>query len=239
MNRIEHAEGFAKVWQQGKYKGFSSGTENQRTTPLLDALVERLTPLNGTKSHIVEGGAGSGDHSITLARNGFQVTAVEYSETAARSLQERKRGLPCTYRDDLSVVQGDVLQYLNQRHEISAFYANSVLHFFTPEDRTKVYTSLNNSQSRLIAVSFKAEGDSLQSRGDVVKRTSAGDLVKSQEDGISRLFVTDPTSLVRELSDTGYQVGERDIYRWNVNDYNHQGEPGKFVGLLAVRGESK
>ena len=64
---------FDRVWQQGRYDGFSHGTKGQETTPFLDALVDQLGQYGNHRArpNVAEGGAGAGYHSATLAQNGF------------------------------------------------------------------------------------------------------------------------------------------------------------------------
>ncbi len=235
------AEQFAAVWRNGLYGGFSRGTDGQNTTPFLEMLIKRLEN-EFTLPHVVEGGSGSGDHAITLAQRGMRVTAVEYSPDAVEQFRDVLAAHPCSYRGRIEVVQGDLLEYLRQaKGRISAFYANSVLHFFGQEERQEVYGLLGGRQfpGGLIAVSFKAEGDILQGRGDVLEENEAGVLVKSTEDGITkkagitRLFVRNPEPLAREITGAGYALDT--VCRWDVQGYNYQGEVSKFIGLLAVR----
>ena len=234
----DEAKRFDAVWKNGKYDGFSSGTDGQESTPLLEAMLKRLHDSPEIWPHVIEGGAGSGDHSFTLARNGCRVTAVEYSEKAANRIKDRKQAQPCSYRDMITVVQNDLFRYLrNGAENAQAFYANSVLHFFKPDERYEVYARIRELQPKdgLIAVSFKAEGDALQSRGEQVGEIEAGVLVRSREDDITRLFVRNPIALAREIEQVGYLVPDSAIHQWDVQGYNHQGEAGKFVGFLGVR----
>ncbi|MBI2108192.1 class I SAM-dependent methyltransferase [Candidatus Woesearchaeota archaeon] len=232
------AERFDAVWRDGRYDGFSRGTDGQTTTPLLETLLDNLDSPSGTLPHVVEGGAGSGDHSITIAQRGYRVTAVEYSPSAVEEIRANAQVLPPSCRDKIAVIQGDLLGYLrNGPDNMSAFYANSVLHFFSSSERAEVYERVGGLQSAggLIAVSFKAEGDALQGRGDAIDVTEAGVLVRSAEDGITRLFVRNTTPLARELEKAGYVITGDGVYKWDVQSYNYWGEAGKFIGFLAVR----
>ncbi|PIN76889.1 hypothetical protein COV17_00580 [Candidatus Woesearchaeota archaeon CG10_big_fil_rev_8_21_14_0_10_36_11] len=235
---IQEAERFDIVWKKGKYDGFSSGTNGEVTTPFLELLLGTLQTYSARLPHVIEGGAGSGNHSFTLARRGCRVTSVEYSGAAADKIKARKQAQPCSYRDRITVVQGDLLGYLQNGAESAlAFYANSVLHFFSADERAELYERVRGLQPArgLIAVSFKAEGDALQSRGDVIEEIEAGVLVKSREDDITRLFVRNPGALAREIEQAGYLVPDSAIHQWEVQGYNHQGEAGKFVGFLGVK----
>lgn len=226
-------DAFARVWKDGMYRGFSKGTSAQDSTPLLTALIDALTQSRANELSVIEGGAGSGDHSITLARQGYRVTAVEYSKHVASNLRER-----IVHLDDLkiTVVQGDVIDYLKSLSvgSCDAFYANSLFHIYTSEDRVVAYKRLQRIQPQggLIAVSFKAEGDVLQNHGEVISRTEAGVIVHV-DDGIDRLFVSNPDTLIREIKLVDYSVSPDNVFRWEVPGYNYDGEIGKFIGFLA------
>jgi len=236
---IQEAERFDEVWRHGKYDGFSHGTGGQTTTPFLEALLKKLNGRLTRLPHVIEGGAGSGDHSLTIVRRGCRVTSIEYSNRAVDKIKALKQVQPCSYRDRITVVQADLLSYLRNCTESAlAFYANSVLHFFSSDERAEVYERVRDllqPDNGLIAVSFKAEGDALQSRGEPVEETEAGVLVKSREDDITRLFVRDPKALSREIEQAGYLVPDGSIHRWEVHGYNYSGEAGKFVGFLGVK----
>ncbi len=251
----QKAELFNNIWSFGKYAGFSDGTNGQNTTIFLEALIDRLEELNGSQRnlrnlrdsrdsmdsllpHVIEGGAGSGNHSLALASRGYRVTSVEYSEVAVDRIRESIRLLPAACSKQITVVRKDLLGYLDNGAETAqGFYANSVLHFFDTGERAEVYNNVYRllTPGGLLAVSFKAEGDALQRRGVPERETEAGVLVRDTTDNVTRLFVNNPQAIAREMENAGYIVPENAIYSWEVNGYNYPHEAGKFFGFIGSK----
>ncbi|MDB4933638.1 MAG: hypothetical protein JWP87_610 [Labilithrix sp.] len=227
------AELFDRVWSRGTYAGFSQNTSGQGATPFLDAFVSAVKKLGAKPSRVVELGAGSCDHAMRCALEGFETTAVEYSAVAVTSARER-----LLHRSEgrLAIVQADLFAFTRKMisRSLTGLYANSVFHFLSSHERREQYRIIRDAliEHGVLAVSFKAEGDALQKRGSVVEDTPAGPVVKG-DDEIRRLFVTNSDALADELRDEGYTV--QDVIRWTVPDYNIASESGAFVGLLATR----
>jgi hypothetical protein len=229
----ETAELYADVWRRGTYSGFSHETRGESSTPFLDAFVHEVRALGARAPSVVELGAGSCDHALRCALEGFSTTAVEYSGVAVSAARDRLRrypGLP------LEIVQEDLFAFTAKLapNHLAGVYANAVFHFLSADQRMSEYRMLRGSlvERGVLGISFKAEGDALQRRGSVVQETPAGSVVEG-EDGIRRLFVDDVDALVDELCSEGYRV-QRAI-RWSVPGYNISSESGEFVGLLAAR----
>jgi hypothetical protein len=235
MARQEHetAELFDHVWQRGTYSGFSHDTRGQSSTPFLEAFLREVKALEVEEPRIVELGAGSCDHAIRCAQEGFLTTAVEYSSVAVAAARERARRYP---KLELEIVQADLCTFtagLAPNH-VAGFYANSVFHFLTAEERRKQYRNLRGAlvRSGVLGISFKAHGDALEQRGSVVEKSAAGAVVEG-EDGIRRLFVADVDQLAAEMRCEGYMIGQ--VIHWSVPGYNIASESGVFVGVLATR----
>ena len=244
MTGTGFAKTYADLWAAGTYGQSPDEASSQQATPLLEALIERLrrraSRIDRTP-HIFEGGAGSGDHAILLTRAGFLVTANEYNGIAIARIQQKKASLPEPSK--LKVVQGDVLDCIRIQEErsLSGFYANSLVHTFSPEQRRTLYHEINRAEdlNGIIAVSFKADGDavqSVQSTANGARRTEAGSIIVD-EYGIERLFVSDPRPLIRELSIAGYKT--TCICSWSVADYiavkGYNRGTRRFIGLLAEK----
>jgi trans-aconitate methyltransferase len=229
----ETAELFDHVWRRGTYSGFSQNTCGEGSTPFLDSFVREVKAIGATPSRIVELGAGSFDHAVRCALEGFDTTAVEYSPFAVAAARERLRD-----RSDihLEIVQADLFAFTQQiaANSLVGLYANSVFHFLSSQARRNQYRIIHGALAPrgVLAISFKAHGDALQTRGEVVEDTAAGPVVKV-DDGISRLFVTNIDVLADEMRDEGYSV--QGVVRWSVPDYNVTHESGEFLGLLARR----
>jgi len=235
MAKHEHAtaELFDHVWQHGTYSGFSHNTRGESSTPFLEAFVEQVKALAVKAARIVELGAGSCDHAIRCAREGFLTTAVEYSSVAVADARERVRHYA---KLELEIVQADLCAFtaaLAPDH-LAGVYANSVFHFLTAEERRKQYRILRGAlvKGGALGISFKAHGDALERRGKVVEKSAAGALVEG-EDGIRRLFVADVDQLAAEMRCEGYTISR--AIHWSVPGYNIASESGVFVGLLATR----
>jgi hypothetical protein len=230
----ETAELFDDVWRRGTYSGFSHDTRGESSTPFLDSFLRAVIALGAKAPRVVELGAGSCDHALRCALEGFPTTAVEYSGVAVAAARERMRQHPDL---PLEIVQADLFAFTAHLppHHVAALYANSVFHFLSPEERRNQYRVLRVAlvERGVIGISFKAHGDALQRRGSVVEETAAGVVVKG-DDGIRRLFVAHVDALADEMRAEGYTV--HGAIRWSVPDYNISNESGEFVGLLAARG---
>jgi hypothetical protein len=235
MAKQEHetAELFDHVWQRGTYSGFSHNTRGESSTPFLEAFLQKMKALDVKAPRIVELGAGSCDHAIRCAREGFATTAVEYSKVAVAGARERIRHYP---KLELEIVQADLCAFtagLAPDH-VAGLYANSVFHFLTAEERRKQYRIIRGAlvKGGVLGISFKAHGDALERRGSVVEKSAAGAVVEG-EDGIRRLFVADVDQLAAEMRCEGYTISQ--AIHWSVPGYNIASESGVFVGLLATR----
>ncbi|MBI2665415.1 hypothetical protein HYX12_02220 [Candidatus Woesearchaeota archaeon] len=246
--KLEHkatgqAERYAQSWQEGTYGGRGESSV-QGSTPLLESFIEHLKrgdELDSRVPIVFEGGAGSGDHSIRLVQEGFYVIANEYSGVAATRIHEKARNQlgRCTI-GKLAVAKGDIVRWLREKDltHLDGFYANSLLHTFSAEERLTIYEAVHRIQPSggLIAVSFKAEGDGVQHEGKNIDETEAGDIVEDKI-GISRLFVRNPEPLIEELARAGYKHLE--TLTWDVPKYiavrTYDSSPRKFVGLLVQK----
>jgi trans-aconitate methyltransferase len=226
------ADLFDRVWKSDVYAGFSRNTSGRESTPFLDAFVSAVKGVNARPARVVELGAGSCDHALRCALEGFEVTAVEYSGVAVSAARER---LIERAEGRLRIVQGDLCRFTESLadNSLAGLYANSVFHFLAEAERRAQYLRIRRSlvPHGVLAISFKAEGDALKKRGTVVEQTSAGSVIEG-DDGIRRLFVTNPDALAEEMRDAGYLV--EDVIRWSVPDYNVAGELGEFVGFIAT-----
>jgi len=234
MAKQEHetAELFDHVWQRGTYSGFSHKTRGESSTPFLEAFLREVKTLEVKTPRIVELGAGSCDHAIRCALEGFHTTAVEYSSVAVTAARERVAQRYAKLQ--LDIVEADLCAFtagLSPDH-VAGLYANSVFHFLTAEERRHQYQVLRTAlvERGVLGISFKAHGDALERRGSVVDRTAAGAVVEG-DDGIRRLFVADVDALSAEMRDEGYTIGQ--VIHWSVPGYNIASESGVFVGVLA------
>jgi hypothetical protein len=227
------AELFDEVWRRGTYSGFSRNTAGECSTPFLDMFLEAVTSVGAKSPRILELGAGSCDHAIRCAREGFATTAVEYSGVAVTEARERVRH----YADlPLKIVQADLTVFTArlEPNRLTGVYANGVFHFLSSDERRNQYAIFRRAlaDGGVLAISFKADGDALQKRGVVVEESAAGSIVRG-DDGIRRLFARDASALADEMRDEGFEA--RHVIRWSVPDYNIANERGEFLGIIATR----
>jgi len=248
MDQMGSAATYRRLWESGTYdqSGSTSSSDastppSDGSTPLLISLIDALQQLrNGNRSipRVFEGGAGSGHHALLLAEAGFLVTANEYDIRATKQMERLKERLGDP--SFLEIVVGDVADGVRAQEQgsLSAFYANSLLHTFSVEERSNLYKDIRRVQvpRGLIAVSFKAAGDALQHEGTLVRETEAGQIVSDQY-GIQRLFVAHLEPLTKELEAVGYRV--IGTATWALAEYiavkNYGPGERKFIGVLAQR----
>ena len=225
------AEAFDRVWRAGTYAGFSRNTLGESATPFLNAFIKAVQQQPVRVPRVVELGAGSCDHALRCAHEGFHVTAVEYSRAAVALALQNVAERPHL---NLRVLQADIMDFTPHLEDAGTHgvYANSVFHFLTGAQRSAQYAAIRAALVRggVLAVSFKSAGDALQARGQVFQSEAAGAWVRGV-DGIPRLFVDHAEALVAELTQAGFQVFN--VLRWSVPSYNIVNEAGEFVGLLA------
>ena len=240
------AQKYVAAWEAGLYEGFSERTSARHSTPLLEGLISNLQNLGEDRelTRVLEAGVGLGSHALRLVQEGFLVIANEYCETATNEILRKIAKLSQSSQIRIKVAHGDILDCLRAQEygSVAGFYAHSVFHTFSPKERRELYAEIGNVQpiGGIIAVSFKAEGDYVQNMsGTTSERSEAGLVITDYAGGISRLFVTDITPLVREFLDAGYRV--LNTYKWDIpkkkGDVENPLEFRKFVGLLAKKTE--
>lgn len=235
------------LWNNHHSHDHFSDVKGGTPTPLLEALAEELHHTNGRR--ILEAGGAPGNHAIWLAERGFDVALVDYSMIGLRRVdanlttyehenQARARLQITTFRQEIT----HYLRYYTQDiRRFDVFYANSLFHTFDAEERKELYDLVRTKSLEghgLLAVSFKAKGDVLDMHPSREIREEAAGVVKVStdlwwDDGIERLFVSDPEPLIVELRNCGFEV--KRTYRWHVDDYNIFETRSEFIGFLATK----
>ncbi len=102
------------------------------------AFFQRHGIAPGSSGRAADLGAGSGFQTVPLARAGFSVTAVDFSDTLLEELRERARGLDVSAAQgdirqaaalvpaplELAVCMGDTLSHLAGPRELGTFFAS-------------------------------------------------------------------------------------------------------------------
>lgn len=237
--RLQVIEIYNQRWAAERNGGLYSEHDTAPTNPLLDDMIQILASLHHPVV-VVEGGAGSGKDSISIAKQLPQPTdvrAVETSKAAISRIQDKLAADPHQFREGTSVtpIAEDIFDYIGglEPGSVDAFYAHSVLHFLSPEDREELLRILNLAQKMgdVVAVSFKTHRDSLVEKGEFTGQDEYG-IYRADEKGQERLFVGDnPQPIINEFNQAGYSISA--IVPFKMKDYDGPGTIGDFSGFRA------
>ena len=97
--------------------------------PAMAALIEKIPPTNP----ILELGCGSGDLAIYLAQLGYQVTGIDFVESAIQSAQAKCGSLPPETAQNLSFKVADALKPSLLQQKFGAVMDSGFYHLFDPE----------------------------------------------------------------------------------------------------------
>jgi len=145
----------------------------------------------------LEVGCGTGNYSIYLAGQGFEVTAIDISECAIVSAKEKakEKGVICNF------MQADILEDANRITGTFDFIFDwFVLHHIFPENREKFVRNifrLLNPGGKYLSVCFSENNVNFGGSGKYRKTTLDTTLYFSSEDELKQLFV--PLFKIREL----------------------------------------
>lgn len=234
IDAARNAAGFDQLWRESQAE-FTHGISD--TTPLLEALIDRLKISSNGHGYVLEAGPGRGFHALRLALGGFAVLGIDHSAEAVALALGHKEQLQAETGRWLSVnfIQGNVIDYLEVANgDKTAFYANALLHCMSPLDRRRIYRAAPN----LVAVSFKTINDSLRWKGAVIGEEPAGVVMSDEGYGdhhITRLLVEDVRPLIQEAREENLElIGGPFI--WQKPGYNGGEENmAEFVGVLFER----
>lgn len=168
---------------------------NIETPP--EALVRLVERGKVSPSKAIDLGCGSGNYAIYLAGIGFDVTAVDISETAIRIAEKnaRKRGVRCDF------IVADVLGELDEFNEAFDFaYDWELLHHIFPEDRKAYVKNVHKmlkAFGKYLSVSFSEKDPHFGGSGKYRVTQLGTILYFSSEDELRALF--DPYFDIEEL----------------------------------------
>src|SRR5262249_24362080 len=127
----DHYEGVLAEYYSRMFGDFEAKVTEQR------ALLERLGVIARHRdANAVDLGCGSGFQSIALARLGFQVMAIDFSQRLLAELRERAHGLPVeTIAGDIC----DVAQLVPKQVELVVCMGDTLSHLEREADLTRVF----------------------------------------------------------------------------------------------------
>jgi ubiquinone/menaquinone biosynthesis C-methylase UbiE len=119
------------AWKEGRW---------QELSPPLPAVVEFADHLkNHQASRVLDLGCGAGRHTIVLAKEGFQVTGLDVSETALNDLQGRLDKADIT---NVTLVRHEMIELPFVDEYFDGVVCTNVLHHGTINDIRKTVTEL-------------------------------------------------------------------------------------------------
>ncbi len=159
---------------------------NRETPPeILQRIVknEKIKPCKA-----IELGCGTGNYVIYLSKMGFDVTGIDFSETAIKIAKNsaEKKGVRCNF------IVADVLGDMAEIQDTYDFaYDWEVLHHIFPQDREKYISNiyrLLNPEGLYLSVSFSEESPQFGGKGKYRKTPLDTVLYFSSESEMVSLF---------------------------------------------------
>ena len=136
----------------------------------------------------IDMGCGAGNYAVYLAERGFEVTGVDFSQTAIRIARENaaKKGVKCNF------FVADVVEGLDKVNQTWDFvYDWGLLHHILPEQRQKYVENVRrilNPGGRYLSVCFSREDTGFGGSGKFRKTSLGSILYFSSEDELRELF---------------------------------------------------
>lgn len=159
---------------------------NVETPPEL--LVELVDSGKIRPCKAVDLGCGTGNHAIYLAGRGFEVTGVDFSQTAIKIAKENteKKGVRCNF------FVADVIDGLDKVNQTWDFaYDWGLLHHISPEGRRKYLENVRrilNPKGKFLSVSFSEKDTAFGSSAKYRKTSLGTTLYFSGEDELRQLL---------------------------------------------------
>jgi len=151
-------------------------------------LVELLTTGKIHPCNAIDLGCGSGNYSIYLAKQGFDVTGIDISPTAINIAKEKadEKGVTCDF------ISGNLLYNLNELSGRFDFAFDwEVLHHIFPDDRKRYIKNVVNllrSGARYFSVCFSEKDPQFGGSGKFRKTPIGTTLYFSSEEELEDLF---------------------------------------------------
>ncbi len=159
---------------------------NMETPP--EPLVELVDSGKVRPCRVIDLGCGAGNYAVYLAERGFEVTGVDFSQTAIKIARENagRKGVKCNF------FVADVVEGLDRVNQTWDFvYGWSLLHHILPEQRQKYVENvcrILNPGGRYLSVCFSREDTGFGGSGKFRKTSLGSVLYFSSEDELRELF---------------------------------------------------
>ncbi len=129
------------------------------TAPVTSFAKRAVRFLKGkNKRTLLELGCGKGTDAIYFSKNGYNVTAVDFAESAIENLKRRT--------DNVKAEVADILNYSSKK-KFDVIFANLSLHYFTDKDTRKIFKNISNllKDDGYLFVRCKSDKDFLYGKG--------------------------------------------------------------------------
>lgn len=159
---------------------------NMETPP--EPLVELVDSGKVQPCKTIDMGCGAGNYAVYLAERGFEVTGVDFSQTAIKIARENasRKGVKCNF------FVADVVEELDSVNQTWDFvYGWGLLHHILPEQRQKYVENVRrilNPSGRYLSVCFSQEDTGFGGSGKFRKTSLGSVLYFSSEDELRELF---------------------------------------------------
>lgn len=116
---------------------------------------------------ILDFGCGGGRNSVALLREGYNVTAMDYTTEAIEMTRDKCRQIGM---EDATIILNTGFDIPISANSVDAIIADGSLFYYTKDDITKVVTNLCKimKQDALMWADFRTKNDSLFAKGDFI-----------------------------------------------------------------------
>jgi SAM-dependent methyltransferase len=166
----EHYDGLLAAHYSWMFGDFAAKVAEQQ------ALLERLGIAPRGSGRAIDLGCGSGFQSLALARLGFRVRAIDFSERLLAELRERARGLP------IDVVGGDIRDVVAlgpEDAEVAVCMGDTLSHLEREADVERVFTGVRarlGAGGRFV-VTFRDLGGDLRDLDRIIPLRATDDVI--------------------------------------------------------------
>lgn len=173
---------------------------------------------NPSEIKILDFGCGGGRNTVALLSEGFDVIAMEYTESATKMTREKCKGMG---KNNISIIQNSGFDVPLKDDYIDAIVADGSLFYY---NMTGIITILRNLRrvlkaDGLIWTDFRTKNDSLYGKGNEID----GGLFEMQ-DGTDRegctYYFADEADVRSIFASANLEIVSIDDYTYTTNDRN-------------------